>query len=246
MIILKSKEEIERIKVAGKIVKNTFDELEGLIKPDITTEYLSCIAHNRIIKEGGRPAFLGYRGFPKSICVSLNEEVIHGIPGKRRLKKGDLLKIDIGVFYKGYCADAARTYGVSDIMPLCLKLKDVAYEAFKRGVSNCKKGGSIQDISRAIQNYVEGFGFSVVRDFGGHGIGKELHEEPEVLNYVSKNDIELKEGMVFCIEPMVNEGRGDVEILPNKWTVITKDRKLSSHFEETVAITNNGPCVLTK
>jgi len=245
MIILKSPPEIERIKRAGEIVKNAFEEIEELIRPGITTGYLNHVAHSRIIKEGGRPAFLGYRGFPKSICVSINEEVIHGIPGKRVLKNGDLLKIDIGVFYKGYCADRARTYCIGDTTPLCHKLKDVAEGAFKMGISHCKKGGFINDISRAIQNYVEGFGFSVVRDFGGHGIGKELHEEPEVLNYVSDDNIEIKEGMVFCIEPMVNEGKSDVFILPNRWTVVTKDRKLSSHFEETIAITSNGPLVLT-
>ncbi|MEW6007487.1 MAG: type I methionyl aminopeptidase [bacterium] len=245
MIILKSKEEIGRIKIAGEIIKNTFLKLSGMIKPGITTFYLNNIAHNLIIKEGGRPAFLGYRGFPCSICTSINEEVIHGIPSKRVLKNGDLLKVDIGVFYKGYCADAARTYAIGDISPLCSKLKDVACEAFKRAIPNCKNGGSMRDISHSIQNYVEGFGFSVVRDFGGHGIGKDLHEEPEVLNYVSKDDIPLKEGMVFCIEPMVNEGKSDVFIHSNKWTVMTKDRKRSSHFEETVAITNNGALILT-
>ncbi|MEW6103050.1 MAG: type I methionyl aminopeptidase [bacterium] len=245
MIILKSKEEIERIRIAGEIIKNTFLKLLDMIKPGVTTLYLNNIAHNLIVKEGGKPAFLGYRGFPCSICTSINEEVIHGIPSKRSLKNGDLLKVDIGVFYKGYCADAARTYGIGDISPLCYKLKDVAIEAFKKALPHCKRQAGIKDISSAIQNYVEGFGFSVVRDFGGHGIGKELHEEPEVLNYVSKEDVPLKEGMVFCIEPMVNEGKSDVFIHSNKWTVITKDRKLSSHFEETVAITNNGALILT-
>lgn len=246
-MILKSKEEIERIKIAGEMVKNTFAKLEELIKPGITTSYLDNIAHSEIVKQGGRPAFLGYRGFPKSICASINEEVIHGIPAKRAVKNGDLLKIDIGVFYKGYCADAARTYFVGDVSPICRKLRDVAYQAFKMAISHCKKGSSIRDISFAIQDYVEGFSFSVVRDFSGHGIGKALHEEPEILNYVSdNNDINIKEGMVFTIEPMVNEGGSDVLILPNKWTVVTKDGKLSSHFEETIAITNNGPLVVTE
>lgn len=245
MIILKSKGEIERIKKAGEIIKMVFEKIEGLIKPGITTQYLNNIAHSEIIKNGGRSVFLGYRGFPSSICTSINEEVIHGIPTKRHLKEGDLLKIDIGVIYKGYCADAARTYLIGNCSPLCRKLKDVAYEAFKRGLSSCSNGGSIRDISYAIQSYVESFSFSVVRDFGGHGIGKALHEEPEVLNYASSCNIKIKEGMVFTIEPMVNEGGWEVEILSNKWTVVTKDRKLSSHFEETVAIGNNGPMVLT-
>lgn len=245
MIILKNAEEIERIKKAGEIIKRVFAKLEGLIKPGITTQYLNDIAHKEIVKNGGRSAFLGYRNFPKSICTSINEEVIHGIPTKRIIKNEDLLKIDIGVFYKGYYADAARTYCVGDASFVASKLKDVAYNAFKAGFSHCLKGGSIKNISFAIQDYVEGFSFSVVRDFGGHGIGKRLHEEPEVLNYASPCDIEIKEGMVFTIEPMVNEGSSDVEILSNKWTVVTKDRKLSSHFEETIAIGKNGPMILT-
>ncbi|HAW49762.1 TPA: type I methionyl aminopeptidase [bacterium] len=247
-MILKSEEEVERMRVAGKIVANCLKALEKVIEPGIPTEFLNIIADKEIRKMNGIPAFLGYRGFPKSICISLNEEVIHGISEyDRLLKDGDLLKIDIGVYYKGYCADAARTYVVGNALPLHLKLKKVAEDAFEEALSSCKIGGLIRDISSSIENYVKKCGFSVVREFGGHGIGKHLHEAPEVLNYVSNNgNIKIKEGMTFCIEPMVNEGTWEVEILSNGWTVVTKDRKLSSHYENTVAITKNGVEILTR
>lgn len=231
---------------AGRIVADTLQELAGAIRPGITTIQLDTLARQYIQKSGARPAFLGYHGFPASICASLNEEVVHGIPGLRRLKAGDIISIDVGVFYKGYYGDAAATFPVGEVSPLAKRLLEVTRESLYKGIEKAYPGNRLYDISAAIQTYVESRGFSVVRSYVGHGIGSEMHEEPQVPNFglPGKGPL-LEAGMVLAIEPMVNAGTWEVETLSDDWTVVTKDRNLSAHFEHTVAIMQDGPEILT-
>ena len=246
MIIVKSLQEIELMRQAGRIVAGTLQELAGAVRPGITTIKLDALARQYIQKSGARPAFLGYHGFPATICTSLNEEVVHGIPGLRRLKAGDIISIDVGVFYKGYYGDAAATFPVGEVSPLAKRLLEVTRESLYKGIEKAYPGNRLYDISAAIQTYVESRGFSVVRSYVGHGIGSEMHEEPQVPNFglPGKGPL-LEAGMVLAIEPMVNAGTWEVETLSDDWTVVTKDRNLSAHFEHTVAIMQDGPEILT-
>jgi methionyl aminopeptidase len=248
MITLKSKREIEMIRASAKILKLVLSELEKMIRPGISTEELNREAHKIITEKGGKPSFLGYRGFPASICTSINEEVVHGIPSKDRiLKSGDLISVDCGVCFEGYHADAARTWPVGAVDEESRDLIRVTQESLVNSLQTAiQPGARLGDLSHAIQTYVESNGFSVVRDYVGHGIGRELHEEPAVPNYGKpKRGIVLEPGLVLAIEPMVNAGGPGVKLSDNAWTVVTEDGELSSHYEETVLITPNGYEVLT-
>lgn len=248
MIELKSKEEITKIRKSCEIVKRVLDRLKEMIRPGLPTIKLDEEAR-RISKDyNAEPAFLNYRGFPASVCVSVNNEVVHGIPSEKKiLKDGDIVSIDFGVLYNGYFGDSAITVPVGRISSVAIKLIDVTKNALYKGIEKAKSGYKLFDISYSVQDYAERNGFSVVRDFVGHGIGKKLHEEPMVPNFGNPGTgIELKNGMVLAIEPMVNEKRHEVCVLNDDWTVVTKDSGLSAHFEHTVAITENGPLILSE
>ena len=246
-IELRTKEEIIKIRKSAQIVKKVLEKLKTIVRAGIATLEFDIVAMEELKKYGAKPAFLGYRGFPKSVCISINNEVVHGIPSdKRILKDGDIVSIDFGVEYDGYFGDAALTVPVGKISNTAKKLIDVTEKALYEGIKNAKVGNKLYDISASIQEYVEKNGFSVVRDYVGHGIGKKLHEEPIVPNFGEKGTGPvLKEGMVFAIEPMVNEKGFEVKVLDNGWTVVTVDNGLSAHFEHTVAITINGPEILS-
>lgn len=247
-IIIKAPWEIERLRFANKIVAEVLQVLKTEAKPGITTKELDELANDWIIKLGGKPAFLGYRGYPATACISLNNEVVHGIPSaKRVLNSGDLVSIDIGVIYKDYYGDAAISFIIGDGSERARNIIKVTEESLNRGIEKAKARNRLHDISSAIQQYVEANGYSVVRKFVGHGIGRRLHEPPEVPNYGSpKQGPMLKVGMVLAIEPMVNEGTSDVIVLDDGWTAVTADGKLSAHFEHSVAILNDGPEILSK
>ena len=231
---------------SGRIVAGVLDMLEAHIEPGVRTEKLDRLADEYIRKRKGVPSFLGYRGFPKSICTSINEVVVHGIPGKTRLKEGDIIGIDVGVILDGYHGDAARTYAVGEVGPTARRLMEVTGLALEAGVDACRSGNRLGDVSHSIQQVVENGGFSVVVQFVGHGIGREMHEEPQIPNFGPPGRGPLLEsGMVFALEPMVNEGVYEVEVDSDGWTVRTKDRKLSAHYEHTVAVTEGEPMVLT-
>lgn len=221
--------------------------IKRYLEPGVTTKMIDTIVYKRLTKMGAYPAFLGFEGYPASICISINEEIIHGIPEENRvLKDGDIVSIDMGVKYKGYIADAAYTFGIGKISPDAERLIKVTYNSLYQGIKQANIGKRIGDISNAIQKYVEDYGYNVVRAFVGHGVGIELHEDPAVPNYGKSNTGKrLREGMVLAIEPMVNEGTSEVIIKENGWTAVTADGKLSAHFEHTVAITKNGPEILT-
>jgi len=247
LIKIKSAVEIDKIRKSCEIVAETLKLLKRHIQPGVTTIELDKIAYDFIIKKGAIPAFLGYRGYPATICVAINEIVVHGIPDNGKLKEGDIIGVDMGVKFNGYYGDAAITVGVGEISKKAKEIMDITERALYKGIKKCFEGNHLSDISHAIQTNAEENGFSVVRRFVGHGIGTELHEEPSILNYGPPNmGPVLKNGMVFAIEPMVNQGTHEVEVLDDKWTVVTKDRKLSAHFEHTVAITENGPLILTQ
>jgi len=247
MIILKSRPEIEKMRKSNAIVAAILEELSRKIRPGVKTIELDRLSEELALKRGARPAFKGYRGYPYSLCTSVNSEVVHGMPSERELKEGDIVSLDFGILNDGYYGDAAVTVPVGEITPGARKLLKITEEALYRGIAEVKAGNRIGDISSAIQGHVEAAGYSVVRDLVGHGIGKSLHEDPQVPNYGSGGrGIELKPGMVFAIEPMVNEGTYRVEILRDGWTVVTADGKLSAHFEHSVAITENGPVILSR
>lgn len=247
MIILKSLDEIKRMTDACHIVAEVFEEVKKIIAPDITTEEIDEFVESYIISKKAYPAFKGYRGFPASLCTSVNEEVVHGIPSSRRLKMGDIISLDIGVYYRGFYGDAAMTFPVGEIEDIARRLLKVTEEALYRGIESAVASNRVFDISYAIQNYVEGNDFSVVRNFVGHGIGRELHEDPQVPNFGRKGEGPLlREGMTLAIEPMVNAGGWDVKILSDGWTAVTRDGSLSAHFEHTIAIMSDGPSILTK
>lgn len=223
------------------------NELKEKVKPGIATIELDAMASELARKKGAMPAFKGYRGYPFSLCTSVNFEVVHGLPSNRVLVEGDIISLDFGVYYKGYYGDAAVTVPVGNVSHAAARLMEVTEEGLYDGIKEARAGNRLGDISAAVQCRVEAAGFSVVRDFVGHGIGKNLHEEPQIPNYgVRGRGVELKAGMVLAIEPMVNEGTHKVRILPNGWTVVTEDVKLSAHFEHSVAITDNGPDILSK
>ena len=247
MIIIKTNDEIARMRKPNRIVAELLDYLEGIIRPGVTTKELDTRAEAFILKRGGKPAFKGYHGFPATICASVNEEVVHGIPGKRRLKEGDIVGIDLGVVLDGFYGDAAKTFAVGKIDHKARRLMEVTEESLYKGIEQAVPENRLYDISHAVQVHAEGAGFSVVRDFVGHGIGRDLHEEPQVPNYGPPHQgPKLEKGMAIAIEPMINEGTWQVKVLKDGWTVVTADGKRSAHFEHTIAITENGPEILTK
>jgi len=232
---------------ANRIVGEVLQELRPLCKPGVTTGELDRFAEEKTIRSGAKPAFKGYRGYPKSLCTSINQEVVHGIPGDRSLMEGDIVSLDFGVVYKGYCGDSAITVPIGTVSPAIEKLLLVTEESLYLGIDQMVPDKHLSDISRAIQTHAESNGFSVVKEFGGHGIGKKLHEEPMLLNYVvNGRGIKLKPGLVLAVEPMVNFGTDNVQVLPDGWTVVTGDGQPSAHFEHTVAITDGGSEILSK
>lgn len=247
MITCKSKRELSYMRDAGRVVAQTFVEMAKAAKVGVTTGELDRLAEDFIIKRGAKPAFKGLYGFPATICASVNEEVVHGIPGLRKLKDGDIISIDIGAEINGYFGDSAVTYPVGDVNSEAMRLLKATEEALCRGISLARAGNRLSDISNAVQTCAESYGYSVVRDFVGHGIGSSMHEEPQLPNFGKPGrGPRLKEGMTLAIEPMVNMGAFDVRTLSNKWTVVTLDTKLSAHFEHSVAITDDEPEILTK
>jgi methionyl aminopeptidase len=247
LIVIKSSGEVKKMRAAGKIVAGTLDLLAEKIKVGVQTDYLDRLADEFIRSKGGVPSFLGYQGFPRSICTSINEVVVHGIPDSTALKNGDIIGIDVGVILDGYHADAARTFPVGDeVSEEALRLIEVTERSLYSGIDQCRKGNYLSDISHAVQTVVEGAGFSVVVQFVGHGIGRRMHEEPQIPNYGPPGrGPRLQRGMTFALEPMVNQGAFEVEVMEDGWTVKTKDRKLSAHFEHTVAVTDGEPLILT-
>lgn len=246
MISIKSPREIELMRIAGRIVAETHELLRETIRPGITTLELDSIAEAYIKKSGAIPAFKDYNGFPSSICTSINEQVVHGIPGPIALKNGDIIGIDIGAVYGGYFGDAARSYGIGNIDKDTERLLKVTEESFFKGIEYALPGNRLSDISHSIQKHVESNGFSVVRDFVGHGIGKNMHEDPQIPNYGMPNKgPRLVAGMALAIEPMVNQGRYAVKVLKDGWTVVTVDGKPSAHYENTIVVTNDKPEILT-
>uniref|UniRef100_A0A7V1EIG8 Methionine aminopeptidase n=1 Tax=candidate division WOR-3 bacterium TaxID=2052148 RepID=A0A7V1EIG8_UNCW3 len=236
-----NEEGIKNVILAGEIINKIFKEIEKIDLRGTKTIELNDMIHNLIIEHDGYPAFLNYRGFPKSSCISLNDEVVHGIPDNRVIKDGDLVKVDIGVVYGGYIADAARTFISGAVSEDVLRFVRLSKEALKKGIEKAKPGNHISDISQAIQDFVEGNGYSVVRELTGHGVGKALHEEPMIPNFVSSGpDPEIVPGMALAIEPMTNMGRFEVKTLNNGWTISTRDGSLSSHFEDTIIILKKG------
>jgi methionyl aminopeptidase len=247
-VFLKNEKEIGLMREANRIVSRILDELGEVVEPGINTMVLEDIAQARCKEQGVLPAFMGYQGFPYALCCSVNEEIVHGFPSKERiLQEGDIVSVDMGTIYKGFYGDSARTFGVGLVAPETQKLMDITRESLYKGIDQARPGNNLYDISAAIQSYVEGFGFGIVRRFVGHGIGSHLHEKPEIPNFVPKgmSGLPLKAGMVLAIEPMVTVGSHEVEVLDDKWTAVTKDRKLSAHFEHTIAITSDGPKILS-
>lgn len=245
-MIIYCEEEISTIRKSNQIVAKILAELGRMITPGVQTKELDEYAELRVKEMNAIPAFKGYRGYPASLCTSINEEIVHGIPSSRRLRDGDIISLDFGVLYEGYYGDAAVTYPVGEITPKAKKIIKAAEETFYKGMEQMKPGKRISDISFAIQSHVESQGFSVIRAFVGHGIGLSLHEEPQVPNFGPPGrGPKLKSGMVLAIEPMIAMGNWDVEILDDNWTAITRDRSLSAHYEHTVAITQKGPEILS-
>lgn len=247
-IFIYSEEEIRRVEDACRITAAVLDEIGKHVAEGISTYELDRIAQDLIKRYKAVPAFLGYKGYPAAICTSINEVVVHGIPNKGQiLKKGDIVGIDIGVQYNGYFGDAAKTFVVGKVSNNVKKLLEVTREALERGILQCKDGNHLTDISNAIESHVVQYGFQPVHEFVGHGIGRSLHEEPSIPNFgkPGKGPV-IKTGMIFAIEPMINEGTYQVEILQDGWTAVTKDRKLSAHFEHTVAVVNGSPKILTR
>ncbi len=246
MIEIKSAEEIQLMRQAGKIVAMVLQEMEREVAPGVPTGRLDKKAEKLIRREGAEPAFLGYQGFPASICASVNEELVHGIPGVRKLNEGDIISIDVGVYYRGFCGDAAVTFEVGRVSSSTRRLIEVTRNSLQKALDKVKEGNYLSDISHAVQSYVEAENYSVVRNYVGHGIGRQMHQEPQVPNFGPPGrGPRIKKGMAFAIEPMVNEGTWEVEVLEDNWTVVTRDRKLCAHFEHTVVAGENGPEILT-
>ncbi len=246
MIPLKSEEDIEMMRRSGEILARVMQKLQRIISLGISTQDIDRLAEELLHQEKVIPAFKGYRGFPATICTSINEEIVHGLPGQRVLKEGDIISLDLGINYEGYFSDIAVTLAMGKIDPREKRLLEVTKKALSEGIKEVRIDNYLMNISYAIQNYVERHGFSVVRQFVGHGIGKDLHEEPEVPNFGRPNQGPmLKKGMVLAIEPMVNMGTWESVILENGWTAVTKDGMPSAHFEHTVAVTEKGPEILT-
>ncbi|MFZ5591292.1 MAG: type I methionyl aminopeptidase [Bacillota bacterium] len=247
MIILKTEKELAYMRDAGRIVAGAHAEIARAVRPGVTTAELDRIAEEYITRKGGRPAFKGLYGYPATICASVNEQVVHGIPGLRQLQNGDIISIDIGAEINGYFGDSAVTLPVGEVSPQVSKLLEVTEQSLYQGIARAVEGNRLTDISHAIQKYVEAHGFSVVRDYVGHGIGSSMHEEPQVPNFGRPGrGPRLKAGMTLAIEPMVNMGTYKVRTLPDNWTVVTDDLQYSAHFEHTIAITESEPEILTR
>lgn len=250
MITLKSERELALMRKAGRIVAEVLAEIRKAVVPGVTTGDLEAIAEEIIVgKYGAIPSFKGYRGFPGVVCASINEEIVHGIPGRRVLNEGDIVSIDVGAIFQGYHGDAAITAPVGEIDVGSQQLLDVTAEALRLGIASALPGGWTSDISKTIEEYVEGQGYSVVREYTGHGIGRQMHEDPQIPNYYEPRAggrVRLRPGMTFALEPMVNVGGWRTRVLDDNWTVVTADGKRSAHFEHTLAVTQSGPEILTK
>ncbi len=248
MIVLKTTRELGLMKEACVIAAGALKAAGAAVEPGITTEEINRIAHNFIVKSGAIPTFKGYNGYPAATCISINDEVIHGIPSKKRIiKAGDIVSIDVGATFNGYVGDNAATFAAGDISPEAQRLCDTTRESLYEGIKTAVAGGRIGDIGSTIQRYCEERGFSVVREYTGHGVGKQMHEDPSVPNFGTPGrGVRLLPGMTIAIEPMINQGGAGIRQLPDGWTIKTKDGALSAHFEHTVAITSNGPVILTQ
>jgi methionyl aminopeptidase len=245
MIHLKTPEEVEIMDRANRIVHAVLDQVSAALEPGVSLKELDALAESVSQSMGGKPAFKGYHGYPASICISVNDEVVHGIPGGRRIELGDLVSLDFGVILEGYYGDAARTCAVGDVDARGRELLQVTKESLLKGIEQIEPGRRVSDVSHAVQQWAESHGFSVVRDYVGHGVGKSLHEEPQVPNFGEPGrGPRLQEGMVLAIEPMINEGTHEVTVDQDGWTVRTRDHKRSAHFEYSVAVTGDGPRVL--
>lgn len=246
MIIIKSERDLEAMRPACAVACAVLNDVAAFIKPGVTTQEIDSFAAAQIKQYGAKSAFLGYRGFPCHACISVNDQIVHGLAGPRVLQFGDIVSLDVGVIYNGFIGDTARTVAVGGCSVLAQKLMDITERALYEGIAQAVPGKRVVDISRAIQKFVEGNGFSVVREFVGHGVGRTMHEEPQVPNYVDgKSSPKLRPGMTIAIEPMVNAGLPSVKILNDGWTVVTQDGSLSAHFEHTVLITEGEPEILT-
>lgn len=246
MIILKSESDLKVMRPACAVAGAVLNEVAAFIRPGVTTRQVDDFAAERIKSYGARSAFLGYRKYPSQICISVNDQVVHGLAGASQLKFGDIVSLDVGVVYNGFIGDTAKTVAVGGCGLVAQKLMDVTEKSLYEGIAQALPGNRVADISRAIQKYVEGNGYSVVREFVGHGVGRTMHEDPQVPNFVDgKSSPKLRPGMTIAIEPMVNAGRADVKILKDGWTVVTQDGSLSAHFEHTVLITEGEPEILT-
>jgi methionyl aminopeptidase len=246
MVVLKSSWELERMRQAGKIVAKVLAALQDVVKAGMTTAELDALAYRIITKEGAKPSFKGYRGYPASICTSLNEQIVHGIPGPRHLQEGDVLSLDVGAIYKGYHGDAAITVGIGAISSEARALMEATAGALAAGIAQARIGNRLGDVSYHIQQYAESRGYSVVREYMGHEIGREMHEPLQVPNFgVAGRGVLLRSGMTFALEPMLNIGTWHTRVLEDEWTVVTEDGKLSAHFEHTVAIADGEPEILT-
>jgi methionyl aminopeptidase len=242
----KSPDELKLMRSSCAMAAEVLEDIGGIIKPGITTLQLDDFAAERIKARGGKSAFLGYRKYPRQVCISVNDEVVHGMGSERELRFGDIVSVDVGVSYKGFIGDNARTFAVGGCGVLAQRLLDVTEQALYLGIAQARAVNRVTDISRAIQEFVEGNGFSVVREFVGHGVGRAMHEDPQVPNFVDrKMNEKLRAGMTIAIEPMVNAGQPDVKMLKDGWTVVTQDGSLSAHFEHTVLITDGEPEILT-
>ncbi|PIQ84516.1 MAG: type I methionyl aminopeptidase [Candidatus Omnitrophica bacterium CG11_big_fil_rev_8_21_14_0_20_63_9] len=247
MIELKTPAEIERMRQAGRVVAELLEALSAMLKPGLRTKDLDEAARAFIKSHGAKPAFLGYRGFPACVCVSVNEEVVHGIPGDRQLRAGDLVSLDAGAVVEGFYADAAVTRWVGSVPAASQRLVETTRQALEEGIAQAVEGKRLADISQAVQRVIESAGFGIVREFVGHGIGRALHEDPPIPNFVPVGvNPRLRAGMVLAIEPMVTMGRHEVEVLSDGWTAVTKDRSLAAHWEHTVAVTSRAPDILTQ
>ena len=247
-VIIKSKEEREKIRATGHIVAEMLAELRNAVRPGVTTQELDTLGASLLKRYGAKSSALGYHGYPASLCTSVNEEVVHGIPGKRVLAEGDIVTLDFAANYNGWHADSAITVPVGEVSPEVQRLLKVTEDALYRGIAAARAGNRLHDIGRAVQQFVEAAGFSVVRNYGGHGVGRSMHEDPQVLNYVETgypNSV-LKPGMVIAIEPMVIAGAKKTQVLPDEWTVISADKTYTAHFEHTVAITEGDADILTR
>lgn len=247
MVTIKTQHEIDLMRKAGQIISETFEIVKKYIRPGVTTKELDKIAEEHIRSCGATPSFLHYEGYPASMCISVNDEVVHGIPSERRkLQEGDIVSLDLGACYKGFHGDSAKTFGVGVISKESQQLIDVTRQSFYEGIKYAKTGNRLHDISAAIQQYAESFGYSVVRELTGHGVGTTVHEDPNVPNYgKAGTGLRLQKGMTLAIEPMIVDGRRNVNILDDDWTIVTEDGSMAAHYEHTIAITDGDPVILT-